>query len=226
MSMPTGMDTPGRGAVDVAAVATAQGDEDVEQVLVQARGLELSGLLAVPAGRPRALVLALHGGGMTAEYFHGRAHPDLSLLRLGRDLGFSVLALDRPGYGRSQALLPDGQLLAEQAGTVFAALDAFAATGDVGAGVFVVGHSYGLKLALHLAAHPRGHTRLGIDGSGALYRYAPGLEPGGAGADSGPGDRPGRAARGSLREMFWGTDELYPATAFLPGMRPVAPMPV
>jgi hypothetical protein len=45
--------------------------------------VELSGLLAEPETPPRALVPALHGGGMTAAYFHGRAHPDLSLLRLG-----------------------------------------------------------------------------------------------------------------------------------------------
>jgi hypothetical protein len=64
---------------------------------------------------------------MTAAYFHGRAHPDLSLLRLGRQLGFTVLALDRPGCGRSSGSLPRGQLLSEQAGAVYGALDEFAA---------------------------------------------------------------------------------------------------
>ncbi|HEX4396099.1 MAG TPA: alpha/beta fold hydrolase [Trebonia sp.] len=120
--------------------------------MLRAGSVELSGLLAEPATPPRALVLALHGGGMTAGYFHGRAHPDLSLLRLGHRLGFTVLALDRPGYGRSSSFLPRGQLLSEQADTVYGALDDFAARHATGAGVFVVGHSYGLKLGLFLAA--------------------------------------------------------------------------
>ncbi len=197
-----------------AVVGTA--DEDVEEVVLPARGLELSGLLTVPVGRPRALVLALHGGGMTARYFHGRAHPDLSLLHLGRDLGFSVLALDRPGYGRSSADLPDGLSLQEQAATVFDALDGMASTHDTGAGVFVVGHSYGLKLALHLAAHPRGLTLLGLDGSGAAYRYARELTPGAPSAESVTERR---------RDLFWGAETLYPPATFQPGMRPVAPVP-
>jgi pimeloyl-ACP methyl ester carboxylesterase len=211
--------------VNLPTVVAAEVDEDVEPVVLHAGQVELSGLLAVPESPPRALVLALHGGGMTAGYFHGRAHPDLSLLRLGRDLGFSVLALDRPGYGRSRAFLPDGQSLTDQASTVFDALQACAATADVGAGVFVVGHSYGLKLALHLAAHPLGRTLLGIDGSGALYRYAPGLAPRDTSAESGGADRPEQSAPRSRRELFWGSDDLYPPATFAPGMRPLAPVP-
>lgn len=153
---------------------------DVDQVVLHARGIELSGLLAEPDETPRALVLALHGGGMTAGYFHGSPHPDLSLLRLGRALGFSVLALDRPGYGRSRSALPRGQKLQDQAATVFDALDDFAGAHDMGGDVFVVGHSFGLKLALHPAADPRGGALLGLDGSGAVYRYQPGLKVGAA----------------------------------------------
>ncbi len=201
------------------------GTIDVEQIVLRVGQVELSGLLAEPDAAPRALVLALHGGGLTAAYFHGAAHPDLSLLSLGRRLGFSVLALDRPGYGRSQSALPQGQLLRDQAETVLAALDDFAVTHSVGRGVFVVAHSYGLKLALHLAAHPRGEALLGLDGSGAAYRFQPELEHGTdrrvAGADSDP---PARASR-SQRELFWGAESLYPPGTFAPGMRPVASVP-
>ena len=202
-------------------------DDDVDRVVLHAPGLELSGLLATPRTSPRALVLALHGGGMTSGYFHGRAHPDLSLLRLGQHLGFSVLALDRPGYGRSRAALPDGLSLREQALTVLHALDAFASTHDTGAGVFVVGHSYGLKLALHLAAHPRGKMFLGLDGSGAAYRYPPELAP-----DSTARERDADHHRSSSgqasrrRQLFWGAEALYPPATFDPGMRPVATMPL
>ena len=51
------------------------------------------------AAEPRAVVVALHGGAVTSGYFDapGRA----SLLRAGAALGFTVIALDRPGYGSS-----------------------------------------------------------------------------------------------------------------------------
>jgi pimeloyl-ACP methyl ester carboxylesterase len=166
---------------------------------------------------PRALVLALHGGGMTADYFHGRAHPDLSLLDLGARLGFAVLALDRPGYGASQAALPDGQTLTEQTDSIYAALDAYAKEHDLGAGIFVVGHSYGLKVALHLAADPRGERLLGLDGSGVIAQYEPSLDP---------GNPPPVADDRSPRTLFWGHEGLYPPGTFTRGNRPSAAVPL
>ena len=80
----------------------------VEEVLVDAGDVELSGLLAWPDTAARALVVALPGGGLRAGYFHGVVDPDQSLLTLGAALGFATLALDRPGYGASAASLPDG----------------------------------------------------------------------------------------------------------------------
>ena len=193
--------------------------------MLRADFVELSGLLAEPETPPRALILALHGGGMTAAYFHGRAHPDLSLLRLGRQLGFTVLALDRPGYGRSSGSLPRGQLLSEQAGTVYGALDDFAARHATGAGVFVVGHSFGLKLGLFLAAHPRGRELLGVDGSGAAYRYEPALHPAAAQTEVRADGSVAAYASRSPRELFWGSESLYPPGTFTPGMRPIAAVP-
>ena len=186
-------------------------------------GIELSGLFAQAHPEPRAVVVALHGGGMSAGYFDGRAHPDISLLRLGPSLGFSVLALDRPGYGRSRSALPAGQSLREQAELVFAALDDFARTHAQGGGVFVIGHSYGLKVGIALAAHRRGGGLLGLDGSGAGYHYRPGLQPTNPDADT-DADRSTVATR-SPRELFWGTESLYPTGTFAPGMRPIAPVP-
>jgi pimeloyl-ACP methyl ester carboxylesterase len=212
--------------VDSSRAAPGSHREDpiyVGQIVLQAGGTELSALLAEPDAGPRALVLALHGGGMTAEYFHGRAHPDLSLLTLGRRLGFSVLALDRPGYGRSRPALPDGQSLHGQTATVFDALDTFASAHATGEGVFVVAHSYGLKLALHLAAHARGAALLGLDGSGAVYRYQPDLAPSERAGEA-DADAPPPTSR-SPRELFWGAESLYPPGTFDPGMRPVAPVP-
>ncbi len=93
------------------------------RIALEGAGVRLSALLAEPAdGAPRAAVVALHGSGMNAAYFHARADPRLSLLALGPRLGYTVLALDRPGYGRSASAVLDGQRLAEQTRTVRAAL--------------------------------------------------------------------------------------------------------
>ncbi|MBY8862969.1 lysophospholipase [Nocardia sp. CA2R105] len=180
-------------------------------------------MVAEADGHPRALVLALHGGGMTAGYFHGSAHPDLSLLTLGRSLGFSVVALDRPGYGHSSAAFPAGQSLREQTTAVFEALDSFTAAHPIGAGVFIVGHSMGLTLALHMAATPRGRDLLGIDGSGAIFHYQPGIV-----TSESPSDITTEASLNNsrrLREIYWGADRLYPPGTFEPGVRPTAAVP-
>src|SRR3954447_23367770 len=59
---------------------------------VDVGGTSLSGLLAEPVGSSdvRALVVAIHGLGMHAGYFDATAHPGLSLLELGSQLGFTV----------------------------------------------------------------------------------------------------------------------------------------
>ncbi|MFI8102728.1 alpha/beta hydrolase [Streptomyces sp. NPDC086023] len=161
----------------------------MREVLLDAGGVPLSGLLAEPAGgRPRALVLALHGGGMRAGYFDSRVVPGLSLLELGARLGYAVLALDRPGYGASAAALPEGQPVAGQARTVRAALAGFAREHAVGAGVFVLAHSNGGKLALALAADDSGAGSGPGSGSGFGSGFGPGFGPG---FGSGPGPAPG-----------------------------------
>jgi len=191
-------------------------------VLLDAGGITLSGLLAEPPDEPRAVVVGLHGGGMDARYFHGQAHPSLSLLTLGAALGFTVLSLDRPGYGASAGLEPECQTLPRQAEWIFRALDAFATEHRTGAGYFVVGHSYGLKLAFHLAAHDPGEELLGIDGSGAGVRYHPEtvkrVDGSGAGQKS-------KMPRRRAIELFWGPEHLYPPETFHRGMRPVADLP-
>ncbi|MGW2640770.1 alpha/beta hydrolase family protein [Streptomyces sp. NPDC001348] len=183
----------------------------VRPLLLQAAGLTLSGLLAEPPdGPPRATVVAVHGGGMTAGYFDGQVHPDLSLLTLGARLGFTVLALDRPGYGRSAAQIPDGMLLDEQSDVLPAALDAFAERHAVGRGFLLLAHSYGGKLALMTVARTPG--LLALDASGIGHRF--GIEP----AD--------RMRRRMDWERNWGPLGLYPPGTFRAAEALVAPMPV
>jgi pimeloyl-ACP methyl ester carboxylesterase len=188
-----------------------------EPIVVDARGVPLSGLVARPRhDPPGAVVVAIPGSAMHAGYFDGPVDPAQSLLTLGAERGFMVWAIDRPGYGASLDL-PDARLdLAGQTAIVHDALDAFAAANEIGAGFFLVGHSYGLKLAFELAADPRGAGLLGIDGAGTGLRYAfdprpthrapPRLEPG----DRGPS---------------WGPADLYPEGTFESGRLPFGKVP-
>ncbi|MYZ37038.1 MULTISPECIES: alpha/beta hydrolase [unclassified Streptomyces] len=160
-------------AAPAAPTVPAEVPSAVRTVLLDADGVEVSGLLAEPEGvEPRAVVVAIHGRGMCADYFNGLTDPADSLLTLGAGLGYSVLALDRPGYGASVRQLPEGQPLGDQATTLHAALTDFAKNHPTGAGFFVVAHSDGGKVSLHMAAQDAGRALLGLDINGCGWRYA------------------------------------------------------
>ncbi|MFE3328276.1 alpha/beta hydrolase [Streptomyces sp. NPDC059176] len=183
-------------------------------ISLDASGLALSALLREPEGTaPRATVIALHGAGMSAGYFDGQAHPDLSLLELGSALGFTVLAVDRPGYGQSAELLPEGQTLVEQTGTLQAALDDFCSRYETGAGLFLLAHSFGGKLALTTAAGDRANRLLGVDVSGCGHRY-----------DVLPEDLPDALERAHWKRN-WGRLSLYPSGTFQAREGLFSPMP-
>ena len=142
-----------------------------EAVRVETPAITLSGLwLRPPNGPGRALVVALHGGGYSSGYWDNPL-PGASLLQLGAEVGFDVLALDRPGYGLSQGFDPARFRIADQADLVFDAIDAWRATRDCEGPVFLIGHSVGAILALVMGAHPRGAALGGIDVLGAPFRY-------------------------------------------------------
>ncbi|MET7622247.1 alpha/beta fold hydrolase [Streptomyces sp. NPDC005408] len=184
----------------------------MRRITLDAAGITLSALLSEPEHTaPRAVVVAVHGGGMTAGYFDGPAHPDQSLLTLGASLGYTVLAVDRPGYGHSAAALPEGQTLAEQTVLLRAALTDFSSRYQTGAGLFLLAHSFGGKLVLSTAADAEETPRfLGLDISGCGHRYA--AVPG---------------ADGSSKDTrrHWGPLRLYPPDTFRSCATLVAPMP-
>ncbi|MFD8571775.1 alpha/beta hydrolase [Streptomyces sp. NPDC059639] len=193
----------------------------VRRVVMTGAGVPLSALLAGPVhGPPRATVVALHGGGMSAGYFDGQAHPDVSLMTLAARLGYAVLSVDRPGYGLSAARLPEGRTLAEQSRALRAALQHYFLHHEAGAGFLLLAHSYGGKLAFTAAAQVGdgeapvpGAELLGLDVSGCGHQRAAVPERG-AGSE---GREPWTRAWGALR--------LYPPGTFRASTALVSPMP-
>jgi pimeloyl-ACP methyl ester carboxylesterase len=179
---------------------------------VTSGGLTLSGLVAEPQGSPRGLIVALHGHAMTARYFAGPADPGLSLLELAASLGFTVWAPDRVGYGSSADADPSMFPMVPQAELLAAAIDRFAESHDVGAGCLLLGHSFGLKLALTIAARPPATPVIGVDGAGTgtMYTFRPHVDP--------PIMLPGDVS------PAWGPAHLYPSATFLPDVSPAAPV--
>ncbi|WP_208614617.1 alpha/beta hydrolase [Streptomyces regalis] len=186
---------------------------EIHRITLDAAGIPISALLAEPSSPPRAVVVAIHGGGMSAGYFDSRARPGLSLLELGVRLGYAVLAVDRPGYGASTPRLPEGQTVDRQAATLHAALGDFAGTHETGAGFFLVAHSNGGKLALATAATPSTSRLIGLDISGLGSTLA-----------VAPHQLPGPDGHGDWRR-HWGSLRLYPPDAFRLGRALVSPVP-
>ncbi|MFI6377149.1 alpha/beta hydrolase [Streptomyces sp. NPDC050546] len=137
----------------------------VRRQVVEVRGVPASALVAeVP--RPQAVIVALHGGATTSAYFDHPGHPRLSLLRTAAAAGFTVLALDRPGYGSSAG--HEDRLRTPGQRTDFAheAVDALLKDRERGVGVFLWAHSAGSELALRMADDPRGAEPLGVELAG------------------------------------------------------------
>ena len=137
-------------------------------------GVPMSGLVAL-ADDPKAVVVAFHGGASTAAYFDCPGHPQLSLLRAGASLGFTMVALDRPGYGAS-APYPDAMQRPEQrVALAYEAIDKVLGSNPRGAGLFLLGHSAGCELAVRMAADERAEHAdvIGVELAGTGVEYHP-----------------------------------------------------
>jgi pimeloyl-ACP methyl ester carboxylesterase len=163
--------------------------------------------------RPRAVVVALHGGAVTSAYFDSRIQPRLSLLRTGAALGFTVIALDRPGYGASAPHEDRMETAGHRVGLAYAAIEEFLAGRGRGAGVFLMAHSMGCVLGLQMAADERGRDLLGLEIAGIGRRPHPEAVTVMGPLTRGNPDRPDGPARGVLRDAIWGPSHLYPADA-------------
>lgn len=165
-------------------------------------GVPMSGLLA-EAPHPRATIVAIHGGATTGAYFDCPGHPALSLLRTGAQLGYTVLAIDRPGFG-SSALYPDEFLdTARRVEMTYGVVDKILGDRDRGAGVFLLAHSAGCELALRMAAADRGRSLLGVEisGTGVRQQQAAFAVLKSASLERIPT---------GLRQLLWEPAELYP----------------
>lgn len=144
---------------------------EVRPRVVLVDGVPMSGLMAA-VDEPRAVLVAFHGGASTAAYFDCPGHPRLSLLRTAAALGFTAVALDRPGYG-SSAPYPDAMERPEQrVALASGAIDKVLGDSPRGAGMFLVGHSAGCEMAVRLAADDeaaRSVIGLELAGTGTSY---------------------------------------------------------
>ncbi|MBA2679692.1 MAG: alpha/beta fold hydrolase [Ktedonobacteraceae bacterium] len=141
-----------------------------QPVSIDAGTMKLSGrFLPATNGDPRALLVAVHGGTYTSKYFDT---PSSSLLEFCASSGYSILALDRPGYGVATSVPVDQLSFEGQIPVLRQALEViWHDYGQQSAGMFLIGHSIGGMISLLLATE-KPHERLigmNMTGAGALY---------------------------------------------------------
>jgi pimeloyl-ACP methyl ester carboxylesterase len=165
-------------------------------------GVPMSGLVAL-ADDPKAVVVAFHGGASTAAYFDCPGHPQLSLLRTAADRGYTMIALDRPGYGAS-APYPDAMQRPEQrVALAYGAVDKMLGANPKNAGLFLLGHSAGCELAVRMAGDERAEHVVGLELAGTGVQYHP------ATAEILKTATATQRPKG-LRDILWQPAHLYP----------------
>jgi pimeloyl-ACP methyl ester carboxylesterase len=118
------------------------------------------------AGDP--VVIALHGGTYSSEYFDIPGH---SLLDNATKQGIAVIAIDRPNYIGSSPLTSEGSIIADNATVLGDAIGSiFTEHGGDAGGVVLVAHSIGGAVATIIAATPQPWPLLGLATSGCLVR--------------------------------------------------------
>ncbi|NEA63451.1 alpha/beta hydrolase [Streptomyces sp. SID12488] len=172
------------------------------RVVVDVDGIPVSALLR-EVRHPRAVVLALHGGAALSGYFDYPDRPRLSLLRTGEALGFTVIAIDRPGYGSSAPHADEFTSAERRVDVAYGAVERLLAARPRGAGVFVWAHSIGSELGVRMAADERrGPDLLGLELAGTGRRHhddAAGIL----------GDWRHRSPNSGVRDLLWQPSRLY-----------------
>ncbi len=118
------------------------------------------------AGAP--LVIALHGGTYTSEYFD---IPGYSLLDRAAARGVPVIALDRPNYAGSSPLEDEDSIILANARVLSEAIgELWRQQGGNAPGIVLVAHSIGAAVATAIAASTPSWPLLGLAISGCLVR--------------------------------------------------------
>lgn len=157
---------------DIAWLSRAAETGPVASRVVTEDDIPMSALLA-EAPQPRAVIVALHGGAANSSYFDCPNQPWLSFLRTGAALGFTVLALDRPGYGASARHADTMTTPVQRVDLAYAAVDKHLGSRSRGAGVFVMAHSLGCELAMRMSSDERGLDLLGLEIAGTGRHHHP-----------------------------------------------------
>lgn len=187
--------------IEEAHVDVAEGVSPVLRV-VDVGGIPMSALVA-EADDPRAVIVALHGGAARSAYWDCPDHPELSMMRAAAVEGFTVVAIDRPGYGTSRAHHDKMGAPGTRVDLAYRAVDALLGDAPRGAGLFLWGHSVGSELTVRMAVENPGDSVLGIELSGT------GREHHALAADI-LGTRERYANARGVGELLWTPVELYP----------------
>jgi len=123
---------------------------------------------ATPAAADYPLVVAIHGGTYTADYFDIEG---CSLLARASALGMPIFAVNRPGYADS---LPrqktDGSIHSNAEILNDALAQLWELHGGQARGIFLIGHSIGGAIAIRMAALRKRWPLLGLSISGVGLR--------------------------------------------------------
>ncbi|WP_051191695.1 alpha/beta fold hydrolase [Microbacterium luticocti] len=114
------------------------------------------------------LVIALHGGTYTSEYFD---IPGYSLLDRAAARGIPIIALDRPNYVDSSPLEAEDSIILANADVLSDAIgEIWEQYGDGTAGIVLIAHSIGAAVATAIAATQPSWPLRGLAISGCLVR--------------------------------------------------------
>lgn len=117
------------------------------------------------------LVIALHGGTYSSDYFDIPGH---SLLELADERGIPVIALDRPAYGGSTMLPESDSIIADNAKVLASVIGSiWEEWKDKASGIAIIAHSIGGAIATDIAAGKPSWPLLGIAVSGCLLTVPP-----------------------------------------------------
>jgi pimeloyl-ACP methyl ester carboxylesterase len=125
-----------------------------------------SNLETVDRGDGAPLIVALHGGTYSSEYFD---IPGYSLLDRATGQGIPVIALDRPNYVDSDPLESEDSIILANAGVLVDAIGTiWEQYGDGAPGIVLVAHSIGGAVATAIAAAQPSWPLLGLATSGCF----------------------------------------------------------